>query len=192
VWENWRSCVGARNGAGERVQPVRPPSLEQLEPRLLLSADLIGTEPPALPGTSASAQAILVSLNQDYEGGQKTDCSLILTYLASVDEANPQQTDVGDGTLPINVEDANSSGQSPDDMAPPVEADTGMTSTLVSTPLSQLEFSIQIAARPEDSAASAQDASACPIPVDGRDTISNTASFPIEARGPPQPVPVIR
>jgi len=54
------SLVGGKERGGETVQPQRPPSLEQLEPRVLLSADLGGIEPAIDYGVLADEQAIII------------------------------------------------------------------------------------------------------------------------------------
>src|SRR4030042_5422882 len=74
IWE-W---IHRRQGKAQKGRPVRVISFEPLEPRLLLSADLIGTQPlvgPGLPfahedpGLPVDEQAIVVKLNQEDGGG---------------------------------------------------------------------------------------------------------------------------
>jgi hypothetical protein len=75
---------GEKNGARGMSQPP-PPSFEQLEPRLLLSADLIPTAFLNPFEISVSPSGLLSDLTGDDQASPVHDTSLILTYLASAD-----------------------------------------------------------------------------------------------------------
>ena len=75
--------------AGSKVYPARPPSLELLEPRLLLNADLLAGEPLIPLEASLNEQAIHANVSQDCDESQESDGSLLLTYLASADGSSP-------------------------------------------------------------------------------------------------------
>ena len=76
------SLAGGKERGGKTVQPQRPPSLEQLEPRLLLSADLAGVELLLGQGTLAREHAIFVDLDReqtDLQYGQRQIVAAVLT-----------------------------------------------------------------------------------------------------------------
>lgn len=68
---------------GRRAMSKRVSVPELLEPRVLLSVDPIGLEPPMQAAPAGDGQVISVDLNQDSGAGEKTDLSLVSAYLAS-------------------------------------------------------------------------------------------------------------
>jgi hypothetical protein len=154
----WGWLRGERGARGE-TQPPCPPSLEPLEARLLLSADLIGTEIFASLQVSLRECAIDVDVDRQDQGIEEYDPCLILTYLASADETGPSQVAESGGSTPAGTEDDSSVGQPLDDTMQPVEANVGVTGTLVTTPLGQVESAVQIAADSDEMAAPIQNES---------------------------------
>ena len=180
-----REWLGLKSSEG-RAKAVPIAQFQQLEPRLLLSADLIATEPLVHPGTSCGEHAIFVSLDQKKDAGtQESDPSVILTYLASPDEISAAPAQVSD-VLGSAAPQAESPLTSPLAVSlPSVEADVGAIGTPAATLLGQPESAVAMTAKPEELAVPFQEESACLTPVDRLDNISGAASFPIEARGPP-------
>ena len=94
------SWVGGNNrgekGASKDVRPV----LEQLEPRLLLSADLAGIEPTLTPDAPVGEHAIYVDLDQEQTG--TLPCPAILT----VDLGQSPQTELAIDSGQIDGDDS--------------------------------------------------------------------------------------
>ncbi len=70
------------------TQHVRAPVLEQLEPRLLLSADSLGGQYPLSLQTPSYEQALVVDLNQEGAGSQASDSEVIATLPVSAGQAS--------------------------------------------------------------------------------------------------------
>jgi len=177
-----------REPEGARGIPQRagPPLLEQLEPRLLLSADLLGAHPLTSLGTSLNEQAVLVNLNQKDDEIRQNDSSLVLTCLASVGEADPSQADLSDGSLTAaDTKDANPGGQPLEDILQPAQVNEAATGAFAGMPLRQVESAVQVVVESEGSAAPVGNESAGPIVSDRHDSIAGSDGFPIAARGPP-------
>jgi surface antigen len=149
VVAGWWSCVGAKK-AEDKPGAAGLPLVEQLEPRLLLSADSVGLDLLVAANVSPDDPAVYVDLDHN-DTATERDSSAILTYLASPSvEAQAEMPVLSAKATAIQVE-----------LVAPVNADFGESPTPV------------------------QDESARPMPVDERGNISTTASFPVEARGPP-------
>ncbi|HSW00004.1 MAG TPA: choice-of-anchor D domain-containing protein, partial [Sedimentisphaerales bacterium] len=151
------------------------PSLEVLEPRLLLNADFVGAEPLRTLDVQPCEQVIQVDLRQHPEMLQDADPSLILTCFTSTEEPQEATTSSVD------------EGQISETQVDPLCV---LSASVVndSTPLEGIgesEFGIEIAVGSEESAAQFCGQSACLIPVDGQDDLSSTDDLPIQARGPP-------
>ncbi|MBN1509649.1 MAG: LEPR-XLL domain-containing protein, partial [Sedimentisphaerales bacterium] len=167
------------------VQAPGPPLLEQLEPRLLLSADLIGTDLLNPLQSSPGEQAIVVDLNQGQEVVQENDCSLVLTYLVSTGEPDSPQADMSDGPSLADTEDAGPGRQPLDDAVRAAKVDDVAALTFVATPLGQVESAVQIATESYGLTAPIEDEPAGLIVSDQQDGMTGSDGFPIEARGPP-------
>ncbi|MBN1506080.1 MAG: LEPR-XLL domain-containing protein [Sedimentisphaerales bacterium] len=89
---DWWSRVRAK--ARGKTRPGGSPSLEPLEPRVLLSADLLGTEPPAPAVLCLGERAIYVDLDEQDAQIPETDSSAILTYLASPSPSTEPEVEV--------------------------------------------------------------------------------------------------
>ena len=169
------SWIRGPQGAGKSVQPHATPSLEALEPRLLLDADFVGAEPLGTLDVQPCEQVIQVDLRQHPEMLQDADPSLILTCFAPAEE--PQEATTS------SVEE----GQVSETQVDPLCV---LSASVVNdnTPLEGIgesELGIEIAVDSEESAAQFCAQPACLIPVDGQDDLSSTDDLPIKARGPP-------
>ena len=82
----WKSVWGKKRDARRASQEGRP-ALEQLEPRVLLSADFAGIEPILAPDAPSSEHAIYVDLNETQEDTQES----LLTITVAPDQ--PRQAD---------------------------------------------------------------------------------------------------
>jgi hypothetical protein len=81
------SWIRGQQGTGESVPPQAAPTLEPLEPRILLNADMLGIEPLRTLDVQSCEQVIQVDLNHQSETTDQSDSSLILSYLASAQES---------------------------------------------------------------------------------------------------------
>ena len=88
----------------QKVPPVRPPALEPLQPRVLPIADSIGLDLLSSLDAPFAGQAVYVDLDRQDHGTEHNDSSLILTYLASSDEADSLLAQ--DATVPLSEDDS--------------------------------------------------------------------------------------
>jgi len=114
----WRWITG-REGAAERVQPVRAPSFEPLEPRLLLDANLTDAQPLSCPVVTLDNQAIVIDLNREGAGSQESDSCVIAMLPMSCGQASlaeqpdsSSQSEVSD-LGPVGQDDATDSETDP-------------------------------------------------------------------------------
>ena len=173
--EGFWSWIRGKQGAAQSVQPHATPSLESLEPRLLLNADFVGIEPLRTLDVQPCEQVIQVDLDHQNETTQDADPSLILTYLASSEEPQEAVASPSDGE-----QDTETTVESLG-----ILGDSVVEESIPSESLRQAELGDEIAIDSEESAAPLHEQTACLIPMDGQDDISETDGFPIEARGPP-------
>jgi hypothetical protein len=99
---------------------ARAPSFEQLEPRLLLSADLAATEPAAPFELPLTSQAAFVTLTPAAQERQKSPCTILTLDLAASSQKSDGDSIVSlvpttDPVLPhlrlVNPDTAELSGQ---------------------------------------------------------------------------------
>jgi uncharacterized delta-60 repeat protein len=112
--------LGEKTGARENGPPAGAYSLEILESRLLLDADLVGMQPLSCLGAALDTQAIVVDLNREGAGSRESDPSVIATLPASSGQAIP--TGQPDAASPSEVSDLGPVGQ--EEMA---ESEAGLT-----------------------------------------------------------------
>jgi hypothetical protein len=77
------SWVAKRGEAQGGTQELRAPAVEQLEPRLLLSADSLAGQDPLSLQTPSYEQALIIDLNQESVGSQASDSEVIATLRVS-------------------------------------------------------------------------------------------------------------
>ncbi len=82
------SWVGARTRSPEKAQAPRPPCLEQLEPRVLLSADFGGIESALSAGALSSEYAIFIDIDPEPE---RTDRQHSECQITTAAEQQPRQ-----------------------------------------------------------------------------------------------------
>jgi uncharacterized delta-60 repeat protein len=87
------SWAGKQGEARGGIQELRAPAVEQLEPRLLLSADSLGGQYPLSLQTSFSDQAILVDLSQESAASQEGSGSLATLSVSPGQESLAGQPD---------------------------------------------------------------------------------------------------
>jgi len=184
------SWAGGRQSRGEKAQSERLPGLEPLEPRLLLSADLIGTPPLTTLDTGVNQQAIFVDLQEQNNQPETSQPAIFTLELAPFTEAaTPEQ--VGDATG-----DAGSSIQTEPDrvslgvqMAPvadssSIETELGTNSLPSPSRPGSTEYDIETGL--SDSAILSPTEPAGPRVTDQQiDGMSSSETRPIEIRGPP-------
>jgi hypothetical protein len=90
VVAGWWNRVGAKK-AGDNPEAAGLPLIEQLEPRLLLSADSVGLEPLVATNVPFDGAAAYADPDQD-DGMVEDHSSAILTYLASPEPADEPQS----------------------------------------------------------------------------------------------------
>ena len=119
-----------KTGVQEKALPARPPSLELLEARLLLDADLPGTELSAPLRTCLDEPVIYMDLNQQEESFQGNGPSAILTLTVSDDgpQAGATASDIS----------ASFDAQEEDLSVQPVDTDAATDSLFVGTPAAGL------------------------------------------------------
>jgi len=170
VLKNALKWFGDQSGAPEKVPPAAAFSLEVLEPRVLLDADLIGTQPlSCLRVAQDNAAIVVVDLNQETVGSQESDPSVIATLPACSGQA--------EGTV--------GSVENSDEILPPVEADLGSAGSLAITGLPQVEYSVQTGVESQAAGSPYESESAGLAVTDQQDSTSLSESLPSEARGPP-------
>ena len=81
IWDWFKS----RKGEARQVQSNQTPSFETLEPRFLLSADLIDVEPLSCLPPAPDEQAIVVDLNGEDEGAGQVAASTACDCAAGQD-----------------------------------------------------------------------------------------------------------
>ena len=101
VW----SWLGAKSGTSEEVRTAALLSLETLEPRLLLSADLIGSQSPMSLETPLPGPAILVDVTWADEGQLESPSAILTINVLAVDQTGDTGTTGSDGLLTDNDPD---------------------------------------------------------------------------------------
>jgi len=184
VWRRIWNRRGGAAGGKEIVHPQRPPTFEQLEPRLLLSADLTGIEPVLLPETTVSEHAIFVDFDQEQANLPE---SLLTITADSTEPVQPEEVDESQ----VDLKDGSSDGPEPlGDAARPAElgaslaADVGIQKTVLGASLGQVACVVQ--AESPSSGTCSQEESADPVVADQQDVIAASEASSIEIRGPPQ------
>jgi len=87
------SWLGEKTGVGEKPQPAGAPSFEPLEPRVLLSADPLGTQPSVLLPSQLDEPAVVTDFNR-----QRDESMLEMQApIISVDVVDSQTTAGGTG-----------------------------------------------------------------------------------------------
>ena len=148
-----------------KTPPSALQSLDFLEPRVLLSADLIGMEVPPALEASPGGWAVETDLNVENEQLPRSDPSLILSYLSPAAEQ--------DGIADAHMANRARSGPSETDILLCAEDQLGCA---ITAPLESQGGTLQFQEEPF-----------CPAAVDQQDTTSETVRLPLEARGPQVP-----
>ena len=179
IWKLVRSKKKEVKGASREVCP----SLEQLEPRLLLSGDFAGIEPILAPDAPSSEQAIYVDLDEEQVGIQQGLPTIT---------ADPDQFPLAEEVIDFSLIEAEDSGEAespgeavqPAEIGGPLGADAGMEEAISDSSLGQ----VACVAEPESSyfGPGSQAEAAGPVVGDQREIISTSESPSIEIRGPPQ------
>jgi len=182
-----RGWVRGRKGETERVQPSRPPSWEQLEPRLLLNADLIGTDALIPLLSTHQEQVICVDLAQEDPATIESQSSVFTIDLTAPGATDPElavemgmsplEGDLGTDLLDATADLMEDSG--------PVEADLGAASAPAETPDAQVESAVEVALVLPSSSPIWENESTAPAITGQQDNVPVTESLPIEIRGPP-------
>ena len=159
-----RRQVRGRSEVTAKVPPLVSPYLEFLEPRVLLSADLIGMEILGPLEVSTGGCTVQVDLDGENEQLPQSDPSLILSYLAPTEEQRGI-TDVPMGAYPVE------SGASQADVFPCAEDQPGGA---IATPFASKGAPLQF-----------QEGSSCLTAVDQQGATPIGEGMLIEARGPP-------
>ena len=164
------SWLRARNGALESVQSVAPPSMETLERRLLLSADLTGSHQLKPLEVGPSEPVVVVDLTRSDDVPAATQSLVLPIDLSASDSAGDLNTSQPN---PISIDlDQAQPGEQP------------ATAALSSTSFEQLECAVTIAG-PFGSPALLPDDSTDPAVSDQRSIVLDTEGQPIDIRGPP-------
>ena len=172
-------------GVRKRVQSQRPPSLEQLEARLLLSGDFVGVEPAVACDASCTDHAVFVDLEPD----QSSPSQNLLTITVDAAETlqakqvilEPEISLAGEDT-PVNepVEEA----AQPADMSAPLATETTVAEATSAACPGPVTCVMQSAG--EDSSTVSQEETAGPIGGAPQETIPTSEAFSVDIRGPPQ------
>ena len=179
------SWVGGNNrgekGASQDVRPV----LEQLEPRLLLNADLAGIEPILTPDTPVGEQAICIDLDQE-----QTDTLESLPVL-TVDSDQSLVTDLAINSAQIEAEDwgeeeSLSEEAQPAETTGPLDDVVETAETISSSSSGQVTCVTQ--AECYESDAGLEQETAGPNVGDQQEIISTSETPSIEIRGPPMEI----
>jgi len=170
VW----SRIEGLTGGSERVRPVRVPSFETLEPRLLLSADLNDATSLLSLQSPLEESAIVVDLDQENGSGPETP---LVSFETGQSAPVPEDSGQAEGTVgPVD---------NSDEVSPPVEADLGSAGSLMITGLPQVEYNSQTGVESQVAGSSCESESAGLAVTDQQDSTSGCESLPSEARGPP-------
>ena len=153
------------------MPPAGARSLEILEPRLLLDADLIATQPFSCLGIALDEEAVVVDLNRESADSRESDSCVIATFPASSGPASlTEPPDAG-------------SQSATSDLGPAGQDDA--TGSVLSTPFYQVESSSQAQIEPGISTALCGHESTGSTAGGQRDSLSVSEALPLEARGPP-------
>ena len=165
-----RNWLRHRNGVAEGVRVSPMPSLEPLEPRLLLSADPIGLDPLLALEHSPAGQAISLDVERQDHATEPRDPSLILTFLSLPDEqyGTPR---VSTCTKP--------DGESAE------RSEFAVTESLETEPASRIESAIQVSVELSESPHTTEDGSTVFLSGDDADITLAPENVPVQIRGPP-------
>ena len=189
--ESLGSWVGGKRPPGGEAKSDRLPILEQLEPRLLLSADSLCTQPLLSLDMSRSEQADLIDEVLSHSEQPETAQSAILTLeLAPLaDTATPVQNDDTHGEAVASVQVGSDEASSDDQIglvadSGLVEADAAVNSSLPQSLAGSPEYNVETVL--PASAASTQTEPTGPAAADRQtDAMLKPESQTIEIRGPP-------
>ena len=178
----WKLLRSKKREVRRAPQEVRP-SLEQLEPRLLLSADFAGIEPILAPDAPSSEHAIYI----DLEEGQADTLKSLPTITV-----DPDQSLQAEEVIAFSQTEAACSGQEeslageaqPVEVTGPLGTDAGMEEAISGSSLGQMTCVAQ--AECPDCATISQEETAGPVVADQQEVIPTSESPSIEIRGPPQ------
>lgn len=182
---SWLRRLGESRG---EAQELRTPTFEQLEPRLLLSADCLGARPLAPLITSVTEPIVYVDLAGQAEASTASDLPVIATYVVSSDGTDEPVAET-EAFLDTGQELASdpSGGpvlQSPDTIG---AADaTGGTETVLSQGLqNQVPASMQAGVMSQESVSQLSEESSTLLAAGQQDSGSASEILTLEARGPP-------
>lgn len=142
-----------------KAQPAASPSLEMLEPRVLLSADSLPIEP--LVQTESPLGTSAVNVDLDKVESNQSDPSAILTYFTSSSETRALAPE---GTVSGGAEESEPNNDFLGEVTQPAFADSLLTpalenvDTLSQMPLSQTQPGIQVYVEPEKPSTQVQNA----------------------------------
>ena len=181
--DHWWSWIREKTERTDKVQPARSPCLEQLEPRLLLSVDLVGSEPLEPLHPSLDEPAIYANLDQPKESLQSESSPVLMTFIVSDGQAPEASSDLSTSAC-LQGQEESILAQPLTATLQPVATETATTESLVGTALANEEQGTGIVDS-QESTSLVQEVTACGICVDSQEHVSSEDMSSIGARGPP-------
>lgn len=169
------------------MQPAGPLSLETLEPRLLLSADPIGSQSLMPLETSLSGHAILVDVTGTDEGQPESPSPILTIDLPAADQTEDTGTTRSGGLLTDN--DLNDSADQLADEMLGADVENRLVDENLTAPLAaaieQAGCDVVTEVKPSGLHIVLQNGSAGPAVPGQQEIVPDPKALPIEIRGPP-------